>query len=947
VRRTLARRELHPPRDQEIRLLEPEQGVEANLADLIGRSTERLAILAALGVDGARSAAVILTGEAGIGKTAIWESIVADRRSAGEHVLISRATVAEARLPWVGLADLLRSIPLTVQACLPDVQQRALQTVSLQHGGADALDERTVGTAFLSALQMMTESAPVLLAIDDLPYLDVASAFVVTFALRRLEGPHPARLLATVRGHDLQLPVVRGLPADQSTAIAVGPLTLGALFALLQSRRGIRLARPLLLRVYETTRGNPLYALELARALDSLEISPKAGSPLPVPVGLDALVDARVRDLRPDVAELVAATAATWRLTATDADAEAIERAVAAGMVVVDEPTVVGGPRVVRAAHPLLSASAYNCLSGSRRRALHERLASATSDSVERVRHAALAATEPLADLADELDEGVTAALAAGVPDLAAELAQLSLEHTIDDARRAARLDRLADARFRAGDSTGAWHAQTEALAATPPGAARARRRIRLAEIVVEVTGWEDAERQLQTAVAEAAKDPRVLAEALLTLAAVTDDIELAEASAQRALDLLEAQDEPDPVILSGALDQVAGARFRAGRGLDHDMFARAIAIERAHPYRRLSDRADTSYAALLKYADDLDGAEDRLCSLLEEARAIGDLSSISYSLGHLVHISLWRGQLARGRAYADEHLELSSYGELGGQGTQASCNLGLVMAYQGALDDAHRVLSSVLADPTTSAWFRTRANATLGFVALSRHDPAGAVRFTDLWHEALTQMHFGEPGYSRSHLDHFCALIGSGRTADAEAFHTELDGQARRSGRMSAAAVALTGRAMLDAHSGRLDDARTSVTSALNWYDTSPLRFDRARTLLIAGQISRRAKAKSDAKDLLTEAEKEFASFGAIAWRGQAAAELARVNVRPSAPAGLTETEGLVAQLAASGLSNREVADRTFLAVKTVEANLARAYRKLGIRSRAELGARMGATGR
>jgi DNA-binding CsgD family transcriptional regulator len=927
--------------------LESLQGVAGDSTDLVGRATERLSVLAALGAEGASSAAVILTGEAGIGKTAIWESVVADRRSAGEHVLISRATVAEARLPWVGLADLLRSIPLSVQACLPDVQQRALQTVSLQHGGADALDERTVGTAILSALQIMSESAPVLLAVDDLPYLDVASAFVVTFALRRLEGPHPARLLATVRGHDLELPVVRGLPADRSTPIAVGPLTLGALFALLQARRRIRLARPLLLRVYETTGGNPLYALELARALDCLEISPKAGSPLPVPVGLDALVDARVRDLRPDVAELVAATAATWRLSVTDADAEAIERAVAAGIVIVDEPTVVGGPRVVRAAHPLLSAAAYNCLSGSRRRAIHERLASATSDPVERVRHAAIAATEPLADLADELDEVVTTVLAAGVPDLAAEFAQLCLEHTTDPALRPARLDRLADATFRAGDSTGARDAQTEAMAATAPGATRARRRIRLAEIVVEVTGWEDAERELQIAVAEAADDPRVLAEALLTLAAVTDDIELAETSSQRALHLLEALDEPDPVILSGALDQVAGARFRAGRGLDHEMFARAIAIERSHPYRRLSDRADTSYAALLKYADDLDGAEDRLCSLLEEARAIGDLSSISYSLGHLVHISLWRGRLAQGRAYADEHLELSSYGELGGQATQAACNLGLVMAYQGLLDDAQRVLSSVLADPTTSAWFRQRANATLGFVALSRNDPVGAVRFTDLWHEAMTRMHFGEPGYSRSHLDHFCALIGSGRTADAEALHTELAGQARRSGRMSAAAVALTGRAMLDAHSGRLDDARSSVTAALNWYDTSPLRFDRARTLLVAGQISRRAKAKSDARDLLAEAEKEFISFGAIAWREQATAELARVNVRPGAPSDLTETERLVAQLAASGLSNREVADRTFLAVKTVEANLARVYRKLGISSRAELGARMGATGR
>jgi DNA-binding NarL/FixJ family response regulator len=447
--------------------------------------------------------------------------------------------------------------------------------------------------------------------------------------------------------------------------------------------------------------------------------------------------------------------------------------------------------------------------------------------------------------------------------------------------------------------------------------------------------------------VAEAADDPLVLAEALLTLAAVIDDISQREALSQRALDLLVAQDQPDPVILSGALAQVAGARFRAGHGLDHDLFARAIDIERAHPYRRLSDRADASYAALLKYADDLDGAEQRLDALLGEARAIGDLTSITYTLGHLVHTCLWRGQLTRGRAYADEHVEVAVHGGLTWQGTLAHCNLGQAMAYQGQLDEAGRVLSGMLDDPAVDSWVRHRVHATLGFVALSRDDAVGAVRHTDRWYEALTEMHFGEPGYSRSHLDHLCALIGSGRTADAGALCAELDGQAKRSGRGSAAAVVLTGRAMLHAQAGRLDDARSAVASALSWYDTSPLRFDRARTLLIAGQVSRRAKAKAEAKALLTAASSEFASFGATAWQAQAAAELARVNVRPSAPTELTETERLVARLAASGLTNREVADRAFLAVKTVEANLARVYRKLGIRSRAELGVRLGATGR
>lgn len=914
---------------------------------LIGRASERGTVRAAIEAPGADAAAVLLTGDAGIGKTAIWEALVADRQAAGDHVLLCRASSAEARLPWVGMTDLLRAIPRVIFAALPPPQRRALQAMALQSGGAEALDERTVGTALLSTLQAITESRPALLAVDDLPYLDVASAAAVAFALRRVQGRHPVRLLATVRGRDARLPAVDGLPGDRRIVVPVGPLTAGSLFELLQARRGIRLARPLLLRVHETSGGNPLYALELAMALDRLEISPKAGSPLPVPSGLNALVDARVRDLPPDVAEIVAATAATWRLRATDADTEVIELAAAAEMVVVDEPAVIGGPRVIRAVHPLLSAAAYNALTGSGRRALHERLAGVTDDPVERARHAALAATAPRAELADELDAAATAALAAGVPDIAVELAKLSLEHTTDASHRPARLDRLADALVRAGDSPGAWQAQTDAMRATAPGAERARRRIRLAEIATEVTGWADAERELRVAVAEAADDPVVLAEALLTLAAVIDDISQREALSQRALDLLAAQDEPDPVILSGALAQVAGARFRAGHGLDHDLFARAIDIERTHPYRRLSDRADASYAALLKYADDLDGAERRLAALLDEARAIGDLTSITYTLGHLVHTCLWRGQLARGRAYADEHVEVAVHSGLAWQGTQAYCNLGQAMAYQGQLDEADRVLSGMLDDPAVDTWVRHRVHATLGFVALSRDDAVGAVRHTDRWYEALTAMHFGEPGYSRSHLDHLCALIGSGRTADADALCAELDGQARRSGRGSAAAVVLTGRAMLHAQAGRLDAARSAVASALSWYDTSSLRFDRARTLLIAGQVSRRARAKAEAKTLLTAAFSEFAAFGATAWRAQAAAELARVNVRPSAPTELTETERLVARLAASGLTNREVADRAFLAVKTVEANLARVYRKLGIRSRAELGARLGATGR
>ena len=193
--------------------------MEVDPADLIGRASERAAILAALDASADHTAAVLLTGDAGIGKTAIWESVVAQRRAAGDYVFVSRATSAEARLPWVGMTDLLRTMPPTTLDSLPDVQRHALEVVALQSGtlrdASDAIDERVVGTALLSALQSATNTAPVLLAIDDLPYLDTASASAVTFALRRMEGPRPAQLLATVRDHDARLPGTTG-PAERS-----------------------------------------------------------------------------------------------------------------------------------------------------------------------------------------------------------------------------------------------------------------------------------------------------------------------------------------------------------------------------------------------------------------------------------------------------------------------------------------------------------------------------------------------------------------------------------------------------------------------------------------------------------------------------------------------------------------------------------------------------------
>src|ERR1700733_6377533 len=235
---------------------------------IVGRDAERALLSAFIDAGGARAA--ILTGSAGIGKTALWEWATARAAGAGHLVLACRAGAAEAQLPWVGLTDLLRSTDAAVIAGLPAPQREALRVVMLQSGPGEPADERAVGTALLSVLSAQALLRPVLIALDDLPYLDAATTGALRFALRRLGQESRVRLIATARGEGSRWAPPDGLPADQVLSVAVGPVTVATLFELLSGRLTVRLARPVLMRVHATSGGNPLYALELARALDRL-----------------------------------------------------------------------------------------------------------------------------------------------------------------------------------------------------------------------------------------------------------------------------------------------------------------------------------------------------------------------------------------------------------------------------------------------------------------------------------------------------------------------------------------------------------------------------------------------------------------------------------------------------------------------------------------------------
>lgn len=232
-----------------------------------------------------------------------------------------------------------------------------------------------------------------------------------------------------------------------------------------------------------------------------------------------------------------------------------------------------------------------------------------------------------------------------------------------------------------------------------------------------------------------------------------------------------------------------------------------------------------------------------------------------------------------------------------------------------------------------------------LGAAHLHAGDPAAGLAPLDRGAALREQIGVKDPGRWRFYAEHVEALLAAKEIDRAEHEAELLLERSVRVDRVSGLATGHRSLALVAAARGNLDEATAHLARAREAHERWANPFERARTLLVLGQLARRKKAKGEAKAALDEASAVFDSLGARLWADRAQGELARLGLRPSAPLELTETERRVAELAASGLTNKEVAAALFISPKTVEANLAKVYRKLGIRSRAELGARLGAT--
>jgi class 3 adenylate cyclase/DNA-binding CsgD family transcriptional regulator len=909
--------------------------------EVVGREDELELVRAFAGGEG--FGALVLEGEAGIGKTTLWREAVGAASQDGARVLVARPAAPETGLAFTGLADLLAEDLDEAVAELPEPQRAALE-VALARRKAEggAADPRTVAAAVLGGLRALALSGPLVVAVDDVQWLDAGSAAALAYACRRLGG-EPVRLAASLRlAPGLSPgPLVEALPADRVTRVEVRPLSSGALHRVIRVHLDRTLPRPVLQRVHELSGGNPFYALELARSLPE---DPPATFALPA--SLEGVTRERLDRLPAPVRRVLESAALladpTPELLETlseqpDRVGERLDTAVAAGVIEITGDSV-------RFSHPLL-AEGMAAMIGPRRRAqLHTRLAELVDEPEQRAHHLALATTQPDAGIAAQIETGARAALARGAPSTAADLFQTAAICTPDDDPRE-RWRRTIDA-ARACEAAGLYGQGRRLLEGSlqelPPGTVRADALVVLADLRDD--DFEAANRALEEALAEAQGDDArlsVIHRLRASLAFnVTGSVAAHREHAERSL--AAATQTGDPALLVAALAEVSFAEL-AGGSFDRGRIDQALELWRRAPVRlRYSESPRWVRGMHCLLVDRLDEARTLLEAEAGEAAECGDDPTHSGILLHLVELECRAGNFGTAAAYADDYrVRELQHGEEYQYGGSLYAKA-LVDAHLGEVEGA-RASATEGIDVSTevgSHVFRAQNLAVLGFLELSVGDVARAdelLRPLPLW---LVEHGWNEPSVCPAWPNAIEALVGVGEPQLAAEYLELYETRARRCDCPWALATAARCLGLLQLAQGEVDDALEAFEQALVEHRRTPGPFERGRTLMQYGIALRRARRRREARERLQEALAIFEELGARVFAERAREELARIGGRAPSDGALTPAETQIAALVAQGKSNKQVASELYLTERTVEGNLTRIYAKLGLRSRGELAA-------
>ncbi|MEV0649555.1 AAA family ATPase [Phytomonospora sp. NPDC050363] len=914
-------------------------------AFVLGRSVEQAAIGELLDAPHRGPAGLILSGEAGIGKTTLWNLAVDRARAAGLRVLTARPGAAEGQLSFAGLFDLLDPDWDEVRGSLPAPQREALDVILLRAAPQETpVDPRTVGVATLSVLRALTRGGPTVLAVDDLQWLDAATLRALEYALRRV-STEPLILLASVRAATLDAaPVGLSDTRFDLTRLQLGPLGLAELHRLVRVRAGLELSRPVLTHMHQICGGNPLFALETAARLRR-EAPSSPAARLPAPRSVTDLIAERVAALPAETRTALLYVAALAQpstrdvraaLEVPDGQISPLAAAEEAGLIEARDGRIAFS-------HPLFATAVYAGASSERVQDAHRRLSDVVGDDEARAWHLALAADGFDPGLAGPLDKAAERALRRGAPARAAQLWQLAAFHTParDAAARLHRLTRQARCLFTSGDTFAAREVLERTVPEMPPGRARAKALSVLAEIHFYEGSTVEAARTCREALDVTGDDPVLAATLHLRLAWFsTHDAAAQSAGSRTALRILREQGpDVDPELLALGLAIAAMYKMMGGGGPSHEDVAEAARL-----FPVSSPRTWAGAWAWTAIADWARYFHPRRARELLEARYHWTAERGDEQQGHMLmllsELDCWLGDWRSARERAVTALELLE--QTGQRRWAGFClyALALIEAHLGNVSAArvNATRGLALADASDDPYVAVLHLQVLGFVDLSLGRSQQAVSHLDRAAELVAGMGIADPARFSFHGDQIEALIGTGDIDAAAARLAELAARHAVAPRPALSLALGRSRALLLLASGDAAAAEVAIDDTLAEHEKVPLPFEHARSLLIKGCVLRARKQKKAAREALLSAQEIFTRLGAVLWSRRTADELSRCGQRHSPPLELTPTETRIAALVIGGMTNREVAATAHVSVKTVEANLSSVYRKLGIRGRVEL---------
>lgn len=909
----------------------------ARSVTLVGRREETEFLRRFLDRVGVNGGALVLSGESGVGKTALLEAAAESARAAGTTVLRVTGTEFEADVSHAALHQAL--LPLSGDfSSLGDDQARALR-IALGFESGPPPDRFLLSSAVTLLLRQAAARTPLLLVLDDVPWLDRASAMVFGFAARRFAGSR-AGLLAALRTGSAGYFDVSGLPE-----LRVRPLDDVAAVGLL-AERFPGLDPRTRARVLDTARGNALALLELPQALEETRRGPAGSLPRVLPLGqrLQTLFAARVAALPAPTRRLLltAALESSGELAVLKAAVGDDCRLEDLGPAERDQLVrVTTDPHRVEFRHPLIRSAVVAESTSAERRAAHRALAAVLADDPERrAWHLGEATVEPDEEVAVHLEAAARHVLARGdyqaVVSLLCRAADLSPSPD-------GRARRLAEAAYVGAEGMGETKGTAELLEDIRLAGQQAHASLNYASaaalLLLDSDGHVDTAHQLLTGAIEAHPHPEdahdaSLVNALWTLALVC--FVSGRAELWSAFRTALARLTPEPPSMLHLVTGMFGDPARDAPALLPRLDAALATVHDA------TDPADVqNLAAAAWYADRLADVREPLWRLIRTGRAGGPGRRRLVALMDVCVDDFHRGEWAEAAELAAEGLGICEEPGARFFGWYFRYHQALLAAVQGRFET-----SRALADRMTG-WAGARGVGTA--MTYARHARGladlGEGDFESAYQHATAISPAGTLAPYVPHslwvaLDLVEAAVRTGRSAEAEE-HVRVLRETRVADLSPRLAILEAGCAAVVAP----DDAAPKLfEQALSLPTVDAWPFDTARIRLLYGQRLRRLRSATEARTQLRLALTAFEKLGAAPWAARAERELraagqaTRGAAHGEGVAALTPQELEIARLAASGMTNKEIAERLYISPRTVSSHLYQIFPKLGITKRAAL---------